>query len=359
MANDNGWGDGVLNNNIGWGKGADNNTIGWGSVYGDSEAGLTALEGAGGGTIPVISGVPTISAESQVGETITATAASATGDPTPTTSWTWQRSADGSTGWADIIGANSITYTLVAADDANYIRAVQTETNASGSDSANSLASAQIAGVFSFGNALSFDGVNDNVSFTSINKPPSNGLCFGFWVNFSSTPNFEYILGDSTNGNQWFRWNNSTSATFRSRSAGAATTTFSFPAISTSTWYYIAVSLNGGVNEMWINGTKYTGDTDNYDPETISFDRIGERVGTYAQFILDELFVKVASSLTQQNVDDLYNGGLGQFATDVVTDPNIYYRLNGSGTDITAIDDSGNSNTGTLNNFTGTYWIAH
>lgn len=144
MANDNGWGDGVLNNTIGWGRGADNNTIGWGSVYGDSEAGLTALEGAGGGTIPVISGVPSISAETQVGETITATAASATGDPTPTTSWTWQRSADGSTGWADIIGATSITYTLVVADDANYVRAVQTETNASGSDSANSLASAQI-----------------------------------------------------------------------------------------------------------------------------------------------------------------------------------------------------------------------
>jgi hypothetical protein len=323
MANDNGWGDGVLNNTIGWGQGADNNTIGWGSVYGDSEAGLTALESAGGapvntlapvisgtaergetltsntgtwtgvgvityayqwkrdgsnisgaisstyvlviaddntnitclvtatddvgsssqlsnslgpvlgspyllaapvasgtaqvgetlsttngtwqgvatitftyqwrrdavnisgatsstyvliaadyttdvdcvvtatnglgsanqdtndisniaGTLPIISGVPSISAETQVGETITATAASVTGVPTPTTSWTWQRSADGSTGWANIIGATSITYTLVEADDANYVRAVQTETNASGSDSANSLASAQI-----------------------------------------------------------------------------------------------------------------------------------------------------------------------------------------------------------------------
>jgi hypothetical protein len=323
MANDNGWGDGVLNNTIGWGQGSDNNTIGWGSVYGESEAGLTALESAGGapvntlapvisgtaergetltsntgtwtgvgvityayqwkrdgsnisgaisstyvlviaddntnitclvtatddvgsssqlsnslgpvlgspyllsapvasgtaqvgetlsttngtwqgvatitftyqwrrdavnisgatsstyvlvaadyttdvdcvvtaanalgsanqdtndisniaGTLPIISGVPSISAETQVGETITATAASVTGVPTPTTSWTWQRSADGSTGWANIIGATSITYTLVEADDANYVRAVQTETNASGSDSANSLASAQI-----------------------------------------------------------------------------------------------------------------------------------------------------------------------------------------------------------------------
>ena len=570
MANENDWGDGVLNNTIGWGQGADNNTIGWGSVYGESEAGLTALEGAGGGTIPVISGVPTISAESQVGETITATAASVTGDPTPTTSWTWQRSADGSTGWANIAGATSITYTLVAADDANYVRAVQTETNASGSDSANSLASAQIsdfsfgnalsfdgvndyvsigspvsisaeatvnmwvkfsdlntrlisdtsntaviwtpsstsvrvycggnfqdfvvpamslgtwymitatrnaangwrvylngtestsglqvrsgtfnvnrlgnlgsvysdivldevsildgttasdiqiaslynsgnganansvlgstslyyrlngsgtditatdssgnsntgtlnnftgtywvehivAPVFAFSNALSFDGVNDNVSFTAVSKPAlTNGFCFGFWVNFSSTPNFEYILGDSTNANQWFRWSNSTSATFRSRATGSATTTFSFPAISTSTWYYIAVSLNGGVNEMWINGTKYTGDTDNYDNENISFNTIGWRgLSEYAQFILDELFVKTESSLIQQNVDDLYNGGLGQFATDVITDPDIYYRLNGSGTDTTAIDDSGNSNTGTLNNFTGTYWVEH
>ena len=361
MANDNGWGDGVLNNTIGWGRGADNNTIGWGSVYGDSEAGLTALESAGGGTIPVISGVPTISAESQIGETITATAASATGDPTPTTSWTWQRSADGSTGWANIIGATSITYTLVAADDANYVRAVQTETNVLGSDSANSLASAQIAGVFSFGNALSFDGVNDNVSFTAVSKPAlTNGLCFGFWLNFSSTPNFEYILGDSTNGNQWFRWNNSTSATFRSRSAGAATTTFSFPAISTSTWYYIAVSLNGGVNEMWINGTKYTGDTDNYDNENISFDLIGESSGAYGQFILDELFVKTESSLTQQNVDDLYNGGLGATATSVIASPNVYYKFNESGTDTTAVDASGNSNNGTLNNFPASgMWVSH
>ena len=212
-----------------------------------------------------------------------------------------------------------------------------------------------------FENALEFDGVNDNVSFTAIAKPAlSNGLCFGFWVNFSSTPNFEYILGDSTNGNQWFRWNNSTSATFRSRSAGAATTTFSFPAISTSTWYYIAVSLNGGVNEMWINGTKYTGDTDNYDNENISFDRIGESSGAYGQFILDELFVKTESSLTQQNVDDLYNGGLGATATSVIASPNVYYKFNESGTDTTAVDASGNSNNGTLNSFPASgMWVSH
>ena len=102
------------------------------------------------GTAPVISGVPTISSQTQVGETITATAASVSGVPTPTTSWQWQRSADGSTGWANISGATSSTYTLVLADDTNYVRAVQTETNAIGSDSANSAASAQISDVPAF-----------------------------------------------------------------------------------------------------------------------------------------------------------------------------------------------------------------
>ena len=97
------------------------------------------------GSAPIISGVPTISSQTQVGETITATAASVSGVPTPTTSWQWQRSADGSTGWANISGATSSTYTLVSADDTNYVRAVQTETNAVGSDSANSAASAQIS----------------------------------------------------------------------------------------------------------------------------------------------------------------------------------------------------------------------
>ena len=212
-----------------------------------------------------------------------------------------------------------------------------------------------------FENALEFDGVDDNVSFTSVSKPAlTNGLCFGFWVNFPSTPNSEYILGDAGNTNQWFRWNNSGAATFRSRSAGAATTTFTFPAISTSTWYYIAVSLNGGVNEMWINGTKYTGDTDNYDNENISFDRIGLGNANYGQFILDELFIKVASSLTQQNVDDLYNLGLGATATSVIASPNLYYKLNESGTDTTAVDASGNSNNGTLNSFPASgMWVSH
>ena len=93
---------------------------------------------------PTIGGVPTIAGTEEVGETLTATPAAATGNPAPTTSWQWQRSADGSTGWADISGATSSTYTLVSADETNYIRVKQIETNALGSDEAVSAASGEI-----------------------------------------------------------------------------------------------------------------------------------------------------------------------------------------------------------------------
>jgi hypothetical protein len=96
-------------------------------------------------SVPVISGVPTIAGTAKVGETLTATAASATGEPTPTTSWQWERSDNGTSGWASISGATSSTYTAVSADESKYLRVVQTETNTEGSDSANSAATAQVA----------------------------------------------------------------------------------------------------------------------------------------------------------------------------------------------------------------------
>jgi hypothetical protein len=215
---------------------------------------------------------------------------------------------------------------------------------------------------FEFGNALQFDGINDYVSFSPILKEaPTPGFCFGFWIRFTSTPSFEHIIGDSTSINQWFRWNNSTSATFRSRNVGAATTTFSFPAISTSTWYYVAVSLIGSTNYLWINGIRYTGDSDNYDNENINIDRIGTDGINYGEFIIDELFVKAGSALTNQNVLDLYNSGNGQYATDVIDSLGVYYRFNESGLATVATDSSGNGNDGTLNNFTSPpdYWVTH
>jgi hypothetical protein len=97
---------------------------------------------------PVITGVPTIDGTAKVGQTLTATAASVSGVPTPTDSFQWQRSDNGTTGWADISGATNTTYTAVTADENKYLRVVQTSTNLAGSDSANSASTAQVAAAF-------------------------------------------------------------------------------------------------------------------------------------------------------------------------------------------------------------------
>ena len=100
------------------------------------------------GITPSIDGVPTISGTPKVGLTLTATAATSSGLPTPNDTFQWQRSDDGSTGWANISGAVNTTYTAVSADEGKYLRVVQTATNTVGSATANSASTAQVAPAF-------------------------------------------------------------------------------------------------------------------------------------------------------------------------------------------------------------------
>ena len=100
------------------------------------------------GTTPVISGVPTISGTAKVDEVLTATSASVSGTPTPTSTLQWEVSNDGVSGWSAISGATSSTYTVLSSDEDKYLRVAQTETNVIGSDTANSVATTQVAGAF-------------------------------------------------------------------------------------------------------------------------------------------------------------------------------------------------------------------
>jgi hypothetical protein len=86
---------------------------------------------------PVITG-------NEVGVAITSTNGTWTGSPT-SYSYKWQVSDDGSTGWADISGATSATYTPVSGDEDKYVRLQVTATNSNGSSlPAYSAASDQI-----------------------------------------------------------------------------------------------------------------------------------------------------------------------------------------------------------------------
>ena len=92
---------------------------------------------------PANSAVPTISGTTTFGQTLTST--TGTWSNSPTYSYQWSRAASSGGSYSNISGATSSTYTLVAADVGQYLKSTVTATNASGSATATSVATAQIA----------------------------------------------------------------------------------------------------------------------------------------------------------------------------------------------------------------------
>jgi hypothetical protein len=92
---------------------------------------------------PANTAVPTISGTTTFGETITSTTGTWSNSPTSYT-YQWSRSATSGGSYTNISGATSSTYRLVADDVGQYLKVTVTATNASGSASATSAATAQI-----------------------------------------------------------------------------------------------------------------------------------------------------------------------------------------------------------------------
>lgn len=119
-----------------------NVTFAWSWTTADNVSGGFFIIKPGAAT-PVNTVAPAISGTEEVGEDLTSTTGTWSGSPTGYT-YQWERSANGTTGWGDISGATSATYTLVSADDTQYVRCTVTATNTSGSTDASSAASGQI-----------------------------------------------------------------------------------------------------------------------------------------------------------------------------------------------------------------------
>ena len=93
---------------------------------------------------PANTAVPTISGTTTFGETLTSTTGSWSNTPTSYT-YQWSRAATSGGSYTNISGAVNSTHRLVAADVGQYLKVTVTATNASGSASATSVATAQIA----------------------------------------------------------------------------------------------------------------------------------------------------------------------------------------------------------------------
>jgi hypothetical protein len=206
--------------------------------------------------------------------------------------------------------------------------------------------------VFEFGNALSFDGVNDYVSIGSPVSMSSEATV-NIWVKFSDL-NTRIISDTSNTAVIW----TPTSTSVRVY-CGGNFQDFVVPSMSLGTWYMLTATRDAANGwRVYLNGTESISGLQ-VRSGTFNVNRLGNLGSTYSDIVLDEVSILEGTTASDIQIASLYNSGNGANANTVLGSTSLYYRLNGSGTDTTAIDDSGNSNTGTLNNFTGTYWIAH
>ena len=214
--------------------------------------------------------------------------------------------------------------------------------------------------IFGFGNALKFDGVNDFVSFPTISKTTS--FTISGWFKLDDNGGYSYLLSSSVTNHGFAAASGGTfiggdsKAIYYYPGSGALQKIASYP--SFGQWFHLAFTYSGTILSVYVNGVfsnsqaiSITGD----------FNQIG-RLYTGANFLnglADECGIDMTQAATAQNITDLYNGGSGADFVGVMGSADLYYKFNESGTAITAVDSSGNGNNGTLNNFSGTYWVPH
>jgi hypothetical protein len=236
-------------------------------------------------------------------------------------------------------------------------------------------------GRFAFGNALQFDGVNDRVTAADIviSGASSTRFTISFWSKRVATPtsNIEFFFSTGINtASRLIIQDRQDLSKYR---VTINSVSIDFATYITDTdWHHYFFVYDG--NEMLnIDRFKMYIDAVLNIPTTISgviptsiiqsslrFPVIGGNQGAntagtlrYYTGVMDEFCCWTDFAGTQANAISLYNSGLGNFADLVIPNPERYYKLNGSGSDTIAIDSSPNGNNGTLNNFTGTYWVAH
>ena len=77
--------------------------------------------------------------------------------------------------------------------------------------------------------------------------------------------------------------------------------------------------------------------------------------------LADEWAFKIGTGATQSDVDAIWNSGNGAAFDTVIASPDQYLKFNEatSYTGSTVADSSGNGNSMTMNNFTGTPFVPH
>ena len=211
---------------------------------------------------------------------------------------------------------------------------------------------------FSFGNALQFDGVNDYVSFSDLTLNSDNAWTLSFWFKGQNSIG---ILGNSANTGFIQTIQTDGRVNLNTIFGIGGQITFNNPIRTTTDWYHYFIVADSSGCRCYVNGTESSSGSQVIGSVSGSANQIGRRsTGThYINGIIDEFAILNGTKGTAQNAIDLYNGGNGANFETIMGNSTAYWRMNGSGTDTTAIDETGNYN-GTLNNFpTSGMWVAH
>lgn len=112
----------------------------------DMSESLASAPVAPGDSAPVNTDIPSISGQSQSGQTLTASPGSWSGYPAPVYSYQWERSQNAANpaSWSVIDGADSASYTASSQDMSYYLRVKVTATNSGGSVSEPSYPTARV-----------------------------------------------------------------------------------------------------------------------------------------------------------------------------------------------------------------------
>jgi hypothetical protein len=232
---------------------------------------------------------------------------------------------------------------------------------------------------FSFGNALSFDGINDKVTFP--NSTLANGrttLSMSMWVNIpliggdfqigmrESPSNIFGLVRNSANSNGLLILNRKTGS-----GVGSYETYNNTRFNNYDEWAHLVILFDGYEPfqtrlKLYINGLYIGYDYIAPEPSTSigsvgNFFEIGSMTtaNNYSKAKVNEVAIWYGI-LTDEEIVNLYNEGNGDFASNYQADKlRRYYRFNGSGSDTVLLDEGLDQVNGTLSGFTGTYWVAH
>ena len=214
-------------------------------------------------------------------------------------------------------------------------------------------------GGFAFGNALQFDGTDDLVTFSGTTA--SSSFTLSYWFKWDGTQS-GIPFGQTAGGTNYLGYMASVaSSNIYCRLSG--TNTFTFPdSNGDDLWHHVLITKDVSNNmKCYKDGVESTSGTLTSATANFTLNRLGQRDGSliYKGLLDDVCYIEgVVGSST--DAVDIYNGGSGANAQSILGSATVYFHLDESGTDTTALDSSGNGNDGTLTNFPASgMWVAH